>query len=440
MTDQMISRALKQLVFVLLLPYSFLGVQLPLRVYSTADGLASNRINQIFRDSRGFLWFCTTEGLSRFDGYRFTNFGPAQGLRFPITDMVETGSGEYWIASTRGLSHLNAASSDQLFDTYLPEDKAAGQIYAVTVDHAGILWCATARGLYRMDPSLSPLSLSPAEIPNQPRQTYDDRVIDELLVDRDGDLWAGGFSGLYHRRADQRWERFTVSDGLPNLHVSALFQDSTGQVWLGTWGGLCRVQQTASGSVKKFVRVKTGLAQKVLVSAILEPAPGQLWVGSDLGLSHYFLNGDEEKSENFTTANGLNSTSISALAEDRASNLWIAAQGAVKLSRTGFLTYDQRDGLAYFRIRSIFESRDGDLCVLGDDRKSEGINRFNGLGFESLGLNLQRFVRDWGWGRTATYLSRPYGRLVGDHRPGALSFRPGSRLLSSHESTAEVCL
>ncbi|HET8676351.1 MAG TPA: two-component regulator propeller domain-containing protein, partial [Blastocatellia bacterium] len=40
--------------------------QLPIKTYTTADGLAQNLVNQIVRDSRGYLWFCTAEGLSRF--------------------------------------------------------------------------------------------------------------------------------------------------------------------------------------------------------------------------------------------------------------------------------------------------------------------------------------------------------------------------------------
>jgi len=49
--------------------------RLPLKSYTVADGLPNNVINKIVRDSRGFLWFCTGEGLSRFDGYAFTNYG-----------------------------------------------------------------------------------------------------------------------------------------------------------------------------------------------------------------------------------------------------------------------------------------------------------------------------------------------------------------------------
>ena len=42
--------------------------RLPIKTYTVADGLAHNEVNKIVRDSRGFLWFCTADGLSRFDG------------------------------------------------------------------------------------------------------------------------------------------------------------------------------------------------------------------------------------------------------------------------------------------------------------------------------------------------------------------------------------
>src|ERR1041384_558215 len=72
---------------------------LPIKTYTIADGLVSNKISRITRDSRGFMWFCTEEGLSRFDGYTFTNYGTAQGLPHPnVNDILETRAGEYWVA------------------------------------------------------------------------------------------------------------------------------------------------------------------------------------------------------------------------------------------------------------------------------------------------------------------------------------------------------
>ncbi len=47
--------------------------QLPIRTYTTADGLARDRVYKIVSDPHGFLWFCTYDGLSRFDGSVYDN-------------------------------------------------------------------------------------------------------------------------------------------------------------------------------------------------------------------------------------------------------------------------------------------------------------------------------------------------------------------------------
>src|SRR5438445_4721288 len=82
--------------------------RLPLRAYTTADGLVHNTINKIVRDSRGFLWFCAEEGLSRFDGYSFTNYGTNEGLpHTSVKDILETHDSNYWVATNGGLAHFN---------------------------------------------------------------------------------------------------------------------------------------------------------------------------------------------------------------------------------------------------------------------------------------------------------------------------------------------
>jgi ligand-binding sensor domain-containing protein len=93
-----------------LLAMSALGraERLPIKVYTTADGLAQNAVNRIVRDSRGFLWFCTDEGLSRFDGYTFTNYTTADGLPHPVVaSFLETRSGVYWVGTYSGLCRFN---------------------------------------------------------------------------------------------------------------------------------------------------------------------------------------------------------------------------------------------------------------------------------------------------------------------------------------------
>jgi ligand-binding sensor domain-containing protein len=54
---------------------------LPFRRYDVEEGLANSRVNSVFQDSRGYLWFATWEGLSRFDGAEFRNYGTREGCR-----------------------------------------------------------------------------------------------------------------------------------------------------------------------------------------------------------------------------------------------------------------------------------------------------------------------------------------------------------------------
>jgi ligand-binding sensor domain-containing protein len=77
--------------------------QLPIKTYTTADGLLRDEVNRIKQDSRGFLWFCTNDGLSRFDGYGFTNYTTDDGLPHRVVnDLLETRSGVLWIATNNG--------------------------------------------------------------------------------------------------------------------------------------------------------------------------------------------------------------------------------------------------------------------------------------------------------------------------------------------------
>src|SRR5205823_2794107 len=99
--------------------------QLPLRVFTTVEGLAANSVHRIVADSRGFLWFGTAEGLSKFDGYQFTTYGPDQGLPHrAVYDVLETRDGIYWIATPGGLTWFDTRSK-AAFRTYLLPAPAA---------------------------------------------------------------------------------------------------------------------------------------------------------------------------------------------------------------------------------------------------------------------------------------------------------------------------
>src|SRR5262244_3862490 len=138
--------------------------QLSLRIYTTADGLASNRISRIVRDSRGYLWFCTENGLSRFDGFGFTNYTAEQGLPDNmVNDLLETRGGVYWIATSSGLCRYNpnglplpngqvSPRINPMFLIYRPgSDRTTSDIKSIYEDRSGTVWVGAWRGLYRLE-------------------------------------------------------------------------------------------------------------------------------------------------------------------------------------------------------------------------------------------------------------------------------------------------
>src|SRR6185436_2425143 len=74
--------------------------QYPFVHYTPKDGLASNWVRNIYQDSRGRVFFSTLNGLSVYDGARFTNYTVENGLPTDVINCVmEMGDDSIWIAT-----------------------------------------------------------------------------------------------------------------------------------------------------------------------------------------------------------------------------------------------------------------------------------------------------------------------------------------------------
>src|ERR1043166_7084747 len=231
-------------------PFFVRAERLPLKTYSTVDALANNEINKIFRDSRGFLWFCTAGGLSRFDGYSFTNFAAENGLPVPVVnDLLETRTGEYWLATNVGLVRFNPSgaavdhiitineslATSKMFSTILTDDhnQSISAVNALLEDHEGNLWCGTNKGLYLLEWSAGSRTLHAVDL-GTPRDYPAQSQILSLIEDATGCLWVATPSGLYQRRLDGTTARYTKNDGLPTDYIQTLFEDDEKRLWAGT--------------------------------------------------------------------------------------------------------------------------------------------------------------------------------------------------------------
>src|SRR5258708_1065992 len=347
--------------------------KLPLKIYTAADGLAHNSVNRIVRDSRGYLWFGPSEGLSRFEGYEFHNFGRRDGLPHRVVnDVLEARTGELWMAPAGGLCQYEPkGSGNRKFHVYRAgDDDRTSFVNVLLEDRMGRVWCGTDAGLFRLErragqiePAFSSVNLG------MPKNDWDDQVVSELLQDSRGDLWVGTGSGLYRQRADGTAERYTVQNGLPHNFITALLQDRQHRIWAGTNEGLCRlVADPAPHSriVETIFREKDGLGSDS-IKVLQQLDDGTLCVGTKMGLSAALADriAGSPMCSTYTASHGLPASGVEALSTDTAGNLWIGTdgRGAAKLVWDTFLTYTADDGLGGAQIDSIFEDA-RKLCVV----------------------------------------------------------------------------
>jgi ligand-binding sensor domain-containing protein/signal transduction histidine kinase len=412
-----IARILQSIALLLLLALTR-GTQaqrLPIKSYTSADGLPRDSINRIVQDSHGYLWFCTSEGLSRFDGYRFVNYGKEQGLPSrSVNDFLETRSGDYWLATDNGVCRFvpdpaprangdDAFEAPQRFVVYNPGHTQQQQyISALCEDQTGAIWCGTNAGLYRLDRingQGSQGSLSFVAIRASGDIVWD--PVKAIIEDQRGNLWISMSVELFKRRPDGVIETYLKTDsGL----TAALLEDRNGQIYVGTGAGLYQLTLGSKPDGSKVVRAyttKDGLASNVITLAF-QASDGALWIGTSGGLNKFLPAKSGGRFESYTAVNGLSDAWVTSMTEDSEGNLWMgtSASGVMKLVVNGFTTYLEADGLAGTRIVSMIKDQAGELCVIGDHEVGlqRFIGSFDGRKLKDVRLVLPKGVPQWGWG------------------------------------------
>jgi ligand-binding sensor domain-containing protein/signal transduction histidine kinase len=373
--------------------------RLPLQSYDTSNGLAHDRVRCVTADSRGFLWFCTPDGLSRFDGTRFVNYGVRQGLPHPsVEDIVEVKPGLYWIATAGGLARLRAAADPAITAYSLGSDIESDFVLAIKKDRRGRLWIGTGKGLFVLERPEGEPSFRRVE-PNASRDGARFGAVEALAEAPDGTLWIGTDEGLFRTLADGRITREPV---MSTAEITDLLVDGHGRIWIGHAGGLtvwtgstgadrrptgresvCTLGSSSpvpvsQGHACRFQRIAR---LPTVVRSLSQGFNGRIWIGTTEGLIEFGGN----RFRGYTAAHGLTNGVINAVTEDAAGNVWIGADagGASKLPLHGFISFREADGLRQNYITAISESRAGRLRVRG---RWPVINEFDGERFISKDL------------------------------------------------------
>jgi len=392
-------------LILLMAPSVLCARRLPIKSYTTAEGLARDHIRCIVQDSHGFLWLCTTEGLSRFDGYEFSNYRLEHGLPSNVVnDFLEVGDGVYWLATEGGLCRFDARGSGNGRFQCLAQSGGNGvpSPWVLQSDGDGGVWCGTRTGrdglyhLGRNEPQFRHVDL-PMSVPS----------VTALKRDRRGFLWVGSPEGLYRLDPGGSSRVFTRADGLPNDFVMALMEDRDGKLWVGTREGLASIEpeslhdtRPAKPLAVRSFGVRDGIPG-ARIESLLQTSDGAIWAGTVGGLAERAPDQvrNQREFQNYTQAEGLTARTVGALAEDRDGNLWVGTfgSGAMKVARNGFSTYGDEDGVSF--VSSLFEGRNHALCAILRPDRDLRIACFDGQHFRSVRPAWPKELNYFGWGQ-----------------------------------------
>ncbi len=118
--------------------------------YTVANGLVSNSISSIAESSDGTMWFGTPNGLNEFSEGHWRAYTSKDGLPpGNVNCLLPDSSGVLWIGTDNGLAFLRSGTVHALSDDV--PDSVREEIFAIAEDKAGALWMATAKHIVRVD-------------------------------------------------------------------------------------------------------------------------------------------------------------------------------------------------------------------------------------------------------------------------------------------------
>lgn len=349
---------------------------------SVEEGLSQSTVMTILQDSRGFMWFGTSDGLNRYDGYNFRVYrhdpkDPHSISANSIIKIREDKNKRLWVATINGINCFNARTNS--FKRYYhiegnPNSLSSSLINTFAADHQGRIWIATNKGLDVLEPWSDRFYHVEFNSPGKNPQTK--LYVYSLTVDQQGVVWASCPEGLF-RTGFKQGGFFAEQVPLKLKHwnnefVGVLHADKKGNLWMSTTSYTLLRYNITSGEMKTVTTELKNNNERVACFDMVEDRKGNLWLASYTGL--FFYDVSTGKYTMYTSLNrneGLSFNVLQGLYIDRSDNLWIGTNGGginvLDLKPNKFHHYPALEKLLTryppFLIKSIYAEKNKYLWI-----------------------------------------------------------------------------
>ena len=394
---------------------------------SVENGLSQKSVLAIAQDSRGFLWFGTADGLSRYDSRNFKNYlsdqsknslssgyilsllsdskqtlwiGTSNGLNiyrpqsndFELIQLPKNSDGTdkhivncltedrhqgIWVGTTVGLFLLPNRPSKHALAFYVhPLNGLAGNnIHSITEDNAGNIWIGTDKGLTEMKSKGNTFLFQTFRHTNQPGSLAGDNVA-SIALDEFNNLWIGlqqNGLDLYNRGTNtftHYANPYDADNGSENIRK--IISGNNGKLWIGTQAGLISfdIKSKSFSIYKHDPNNSKSLNQNSLYSLFIDKQ-NTLWVGTYFGGVNIATPSIFNKYQSTNTPYSINNNVISSIIEDKSRNLWVGTEGGglnyLKTKDKPVIIYQHQknnpSSISSDLIKVVYQDRDRNIWI-----------------------------------------------------------------------------
>lgn len=366
------------------------------------DGLSQATVETLLQDSKGYIWIGTNDGLNRYNGYNYTVFTQDEGspnniVNNYIVDLKEDKQGNIWVGTANGVSKIHN-DGQTITNYYTDEDKGNLSNYNVgdiiVLDDGDVL-IGTSDGL----------NLYVEETDSFKRILDEDGQLTDQLIysiaeDINGYLWIGTRGGLdrvdIKNKSVENYPITEDEDSISKDSVYKVFCDKNGDVWIGTFtNGVSRIDVKNNKIMRYYhdINDENSLPGNH-VRNFYRDSKDNLWVCTSEGLANY-----NEENNNFKTytnkvydKRSLVDDSTFVIMEDNSGLLWIGTY-------SGISVFDPANKIRHYKndpfdkntindnmVQGIYEDNDGLLWVGTNSKGLNIIDRKNDI-VKSLSIN-----------------------------------------------------